>query len=63
MKGHALEKRFKQKDAYDIYYCIRGRTLRIGGDCRARIDACNYLRIEPLEPEVARHQPLRETRS
>lgn len=23
MKGHAIDGRFKQKDAYDIYYCIR----------------------------------------
>jgi hypothetical protein len=23
MKGHALNGRYKQKDAYDIYYCIR----------------------------------------
>jgi len=23
MKGHAIEFRYKQKDAYDIYYCIR----------------------------------------
>lgn len=23
MKGHALQGRFKQKDAYDIYYCVR----------------------------------------
>ena len=23
MKGHALQGRLKQKDAYDIYYCIR----------------------------------------
>jgi hypothetical protein len=23
MKGHAIEGRFKQKDAYDIYYCVR----------------------------------------
>jgi hypothetical protein len=23
MKGHALRGRYKQKDAYDIYYCIR----------------------------------------
>jgi hypothetical protein len=23
MKGHALQGRYKQKDAYDIYYCIR----------------------------------------
>lgn len=23
MKGYALNGRYKQKDAYDIYYCIR----------------------------------------
>lgn len=23
MKGHAIEGRYKQKDAYDVYYCIR----------------------------------------
>ena len=23
MKGHALAGRYKQKDAYDVYYCIR----------------------------------------
>ena len=23
MKGHAVNGRYKQKDAYDIYYCIR----------------------------------------
>jgi hypothetical protein len=23
MKGHALQNRLKQKDAYDIYYCVR----------------------------------------
>lgn len=23
MKGHALAGRYKQKDAYDIYYCVR----------------------------------------
>ena len=23
MKGHAIEGRYKQKDAYDIYYCVR----------------------------------------
>ena len=26
MKGHAIEGRYKQKDAYDIYYCIRNYT-------------------------------------
>ncbi|WP_246672764.1 hypothetical protein [Mesorhizobium sp. B2-3-11] len=28
MKGHALNGRYKQKDAYDIYYCA-GTTLRV----------------------------------
>lgn len=23
MKGHAVKGRYKQKDAYDIYYCVR----------------------------------------
>ena len=23
MKGHAVQGRYKQKDAYDIYYCVR----------------------------------------
>jgi hypothetical protein len=23
MKGHAIQGRYKQKDAYDIYYCVR----------------------------------------
>ena len=39
MKGHALEKRFKQKDAYDIYYCIRNYP----GGPEALADACRPL--------------------
>lgn len=31
MKGHALQNRLKQKDAYDIYYCIRNHPDGIEG--------------------------------
>jgi len=37
MKGHALNGRHKQKDAYDIYYCIRnypGRIEALAEECR-----------------------------
>lgn len=37
MKGHALNGRYKQKDAYDIYYCIRNYPTGINAlaeDCR-----------------------------
>lgn len=37
MKGHAIEGRYKQKDAYDIYYCIRnyaGGPEALADDCR-----------------------------
>jgi hypothetical protein len=37
MKGFALQKRYKQKDAYDIYYCIRnypGGIDELAMDCR-----------------------------
>lgn len=37
MKGFALQKRYKQKDAYDIYYCIRnypGGIAELATDCR-----------------------------
>lgn len=36
MKGHAIEGRYKQKDAYDIYYCIRnyaGGAEALAKDC------------------------------
>jgi Nucleotidyl transferase AbiEii toxin, Type IV TA system len=38
MKGHALNGRYKQKDAYDIYYCIRnypGGTEVLAEECKA----------------------------
>ena len=41
MKGHALEGRYKQKDAYDIYYCIRNYPDGIDGlaaACRPLLD-------------------------
>jgi hypothetical protein len=37
MKGYALQGRHKQKDAYDIYYCVRnyeGGTEALANDCR-----------------------------
>ncbi len=37
VKGHALNGRYKQKDSYDIYYCIRnypGGYAALAADCR-----------------------------
>lgn len=39
MKGHAIERRYKQKDAYDIYYCIRNYPGGVG----ALAEACRPL--------------------
>jgi Nucleotidyl transferase AbiEii toxin, Type IV TA system len=39
MKGHALQNRLKQKDAYDIYYCVR--NFEGGPDALA--EACRPL--------------------
>ena len=41
MKGHAIEGRYKQKDAYDIYYCIRnypGGPEVLAEACRPLLD-------------------------
>ena len=41
MKGHAIEGRYKQKDAYDIYYCIRnypGGPEVLAAECRPLLD-------------------------
>ncbi len=38
MKGHAIQRRYKQKDAYDIYYCVRNYPSGIdalAADCGA----------------------------
>jgi hypothetical protein len=37
MKGHAIQNRHKQKDAYDIYYCVRnypGGPQALADDCK-----------------------------
>ena len=39
MKGHAIQGRYKQKDAYDIYYCIRNYA----GGIEALAEACRPL--------------------
>ena len=39
MKGYAIEHRHKQKDAYDIYYCVRNYP----GGARALADACRLV--------------------
>lgn len=41
MKGHALVGRFKRKDAYDIYYCVRnypGGPEALAEDCRPLLE-------------------------
>jgi hypothetical protein len=41
MKGHAIQGRYKQKDAYDIYYCIRnypGGPQALAQACRPLLD-------------------------
>lgn len=41
MKGHALNGRLKQKDAYDIYYCIRNYSdgiAKLAEECRPLLD-------------------------
>jgi Nucleotidyl transferase AbiEii toxin, Type IV TA system len=43
MKGHALNGRHKQKDAYDIYYCIRN----FPGGIAALADACRPILDHP----------------
>ena len=41
MKGHAMQGRYKQKDAYDVYYCIRnypGGPEVLAEECRPVLD-------------------------
>ncbi|MDR5881166.1 nucleotidyl transferase AbiEii/AbiGii toxin family protein [Caballeronia sp. LZ032] len=41
MKGHALAGRYKQKDAYDIYYCVRnyaGGIEALAAECRPLLE-------------------------
>lgn len=42
MKGHALKRRMKRKDAYDVYYCVRNYP----GGAAALADACSPLLSE-----------------
>ena len=39
MKGHAIERRHKRKDAYDIYYCVRNYP----GGIEALAEACHLV--------------------
>jgi hypothetical protein len=48
MKGFALQYREKQKDAYDIYYCIRN----FPGGIAALASACNPLLAHPSALEA-----------
>ena len=43
MKGHALQGRYKQKDAYDVYYCVRNYPNGI----EALAEACRPLLERP----------------
>jgi hypothetical protein len=43
MKGYAIQNRHKQKDAYDIYYCVRNYP----GGPEALADACKPLLTQP----------------
>jgi len=47
MKGHALQRRYKQKDAYDIYYCVRNYQPNIA----ALAEACQPLLQHPSGKE------------
>ncbi len=41
MKGHAIDGRYKAKDAYDIYYCVRnhpGGPEALATECRPLLD-------------------------
>ncbi len=60
MKGHALNGRLKQKDAYDVYYCIRnypGGIAALAMDCNPllkhqnAVDGYNFInaKFETLE--------------
>lgn len=51
MKGHALQGRFKQKDAYDIYYCVRNYPEGLA----ALAEACRPLLALPSGEEGYRH--------
>src|SRR5471030_650437 len=51
MKGHALKGRHKQKDSYDIYYCIRNYT----GGVKALVKACRPILEHPSGAQGYKH--------
>ncbi len=51
MKGYALTGRYKQKDAYDIYYCVRNYP----GGCKALAEDCQPLMIIPMAVKGYHH--------
>lgn len=51
MKGHAVQGRYKQKDAYDIYYCVRNYP----GGIEALARACRPLLVHASGAEGYRY--------
>ena len=51
MKGHALAGRYKQKDSYDIYYCVRNYPDGV----QSLADACRPLLEHPSAIKGFRH--------
>jgi hypothetical protein len=65
MKGHALAGRYKQKDAYDIYYCVRGYEGGIDGLAKACMPilemasgAVGFKHINDKFSELIAHGPV-----
>ena len=69
MKGYALEYRHKNKDAYDIYYCIRhypGGPYALAEDCKPLLHHESALRgtsssLQNSIPRKATAQPMSAT--
>jgi hypothetical protein len=53
MKGHAIEGRYNQKDAYDIYYCIRNYA----GDPRILPEHADHCSITPAAQQAMASLP------
>ncbi|UTY57729.1 nucleotidyl transferase AbiEii/AbiGii toxin family protein [Massilia sp. erpn] len=65
MKGHALAGRYKQKDAYDIYYCVRGYEGGIDELAKAcmpvlqmKSGAAGFAHINDKFSELLAHGPV-----
>lgn len=62
MKGHALNGRLKQKDAYDVYFCIRnfpGGIAELAAACRPLLDSQRRDRVPLHRGEIRRAGRLR----